>query len=74
MKISPKQFRERYNIPLSTESKLKADGVVPFEKIGRFIVYDQSVTDELARQKKLGTNAFIAISNLQDEDAVEEHY
>ena len=74
MKISPRQFRERYNIPLSTESKLRSDGKVPYEKIGRYIVYDQSKTDKLAAEGKLGRNALIAVNNLIEADASEEHF
>ncbi len=74
MKISPRQFRERYNIPLSTESKLKAEGKVPFEKIGRYVVYDREQTDRLAKEGKLGRNALIAIHAIMEADGSEEHY
>jgi hypothetical protein len=74
MKISPRQFRERYNIPLSTESKMRAEGKIPYEKVGRFIIYDQDTTDTLAQQGKLGRNALIAINNLLEQDTSEEHH
>lgn len=72
MKIDSKQFRDRYNIPISTESELKKHGLVPFEKVGRQVVYDQEVTDKLAEDGKLGPKAYIAISNI--DDTTEEHY
>lgn len=73
MKISAKEFRERYNIPISTESKLKKDGIVPFEKVSGTVVYDVDTTDKLAAEGKLGAKAFIAINNI-DKDCSEEHY
>ena len=74
MKISPKEFRQRYNIATSTEAKLRADGVVPFEKVGRFVIYDRDITDDLAKKGRLGRNALIAIHNILEADASEEHY
>jgi hypothetical protein len=74
MKISPRQFRERYNMPLSTESKMRADGKIPYEKVGRFIIYDQDITDKLAQEGKLGRNALIAINNLLEQDTSEDHH
>ena len=74
MKINSKEFRKRYNIPISTESELKKSGVLPFEKVGKFVVYDTEITDKLASERKLGGNAFIAINNILDNDPSEEHY
>lgn len=74
MKISSKQFRDRYNIPISTESQLKKAGIVPFEKVGRQVVYDQDTTDRLAADGKLGPKAYIAINNIMENDPSEEHY
>ena len=74
MKINSKQFRARYNIPRSTESYLKKMGVVPFEKVGRMVVYDTDITDKLAQEEKLGANAFIAVNNILNCDGSEEHY
>lgn len=74
MKISAQQFRERYNIPLSTESKLKKDDVVPYEKIGGHVIYNQETTDKLATEGKLGAKAFIAIKNIIQRDDTEEHH
>ena len=74
MKINPNQFRKRYNIPVSTEAKMRKDKVVPFQTIGRFIVYDQGITDDLAEKGLLGRNAAIAIANLKEADASEEHF
>lgn len=74
MKISSQQFRERYNIALSTESKLKKDEVVPFEKINGHVIYNQDITDKLAAEGKLGPKAYIAINNILESDPSEEHY
>jgi|GEM_PF-5410397 len=74
MKINSEQFRERYNIPRSTESELKKEGVVPFKKIGGYVIYDQDITDKLAVEERLGAKAFIAINNIMENDPSEEHY
>ena len=74
MKMTPRQFRERYNIALSTESKLKVEGRVVFERSGKYIVYDSTVTDALALAGKLGNKAYIAVSNILASDATEEHF
>lgn len=74
MRINSKQFRERYNIAISTEAKLKKDGRVPFELVNGQTVYDQEQTDKLALDKNLTASAYIAITNIIENDVSEEHY
>jgi len=64
MKITTKQFRERYNIARSTEAKLRKDAKLPYNKINGHIIYDQKETDALALQGKLGAKALIAVNNI----------
>lgn len=74
MKLNSEMFRHRYNIPRSTESTLKKNGILPFEKVGNIVVYDTDVTDQLAHDGKLGGEAFIAINNSVKNNTAEEHY
>ena len=74
MKITSTQFRDRYNIAASSEAKLKKDKKVPYEIVAGLTVYDQAVTDKLAIEKKLGRNAYIIMSNMNEktENSAEE--
>jgi len=72
MKITSAQFRDRYNIAPSTESKLKKDKKVPYELVAGLTVYEQEVTDKLALEGKLTRNAYIAVNNIKDH--TEEHH
>lgn len=74
MRINSKVFRSRYNIAISTEGKLRKDKKVPYELVNNLVIYNQDVTDKLALEKKLTRNAYIAICNIIENDATEEHY
>jgi len=64
MKITTTQAAERYDIPLKTQDAMRAAGTLPYEKVGRRVIYDTDTLDPIARSRALGARAYVAITNI----------
>ena len=66
--ITPNQFRERYGTALPTQYIWRSENKVPYQRVGRQILYDTTVVDELASDGKLGKDPLLNILKLRQKD------
>ena len=66
--ITPNEFKARYGTALPTQFIWRRDKKVPFIKVDRSILYDQSVTDALAFDGKFGKDPLLAIMKIKQNE------